>query len=138
MLTKIKINCLPDLVKMNLSSKGYRITKARQKLIEYIANSKEDFFTINEYKKEHKNLNVATFYNNINLLVEANVLGKLKNNDETKYFLKSRSNTIVKCNKCKYEHLIKTNLYQNLKIDDIVQIDALVYVSKCKMCPNVK
>lgn len=131
-----KINCLPDLVEMNLSRKGHRITTARKYLIEYILSLNTNFFTINEYKKKNPNVNVATFYNNINLLIEINVLGKIKNAEETKYYLKSRVNIIKKCNNCDYEELIKLNTVPNFKIDNIVQYDCTIYVSKCCNCQS--
>lgn len=129
-----KITCLPDLISLNLARKGHRITKSRLNFIDFIINNKNDFFTLEDYKNVFEKVNVATFYNNITLLMECDIIGKLKEENETKYFLKSKTNIIVICNNCSNETLEKNCKIPSFEIDNIVQYDCKIFVSKCKKC----
>lgn len=129
-----KINCLADLIEMNLSTKGCRITKSRKEFIEFVINYQNDFFTINDYILEKGKINIATFYNHITLLIDANIIGKIKNADETKYFLKAKTNVIIRCNNCGQERLEKNMKVPTFEITNICQYDCLIFRTKCEKC----
>lgn len=129
-----KINCIPSMIEFNLSRKGHRITKARKQLIEFIVNWDDDFFTISDYMKVQENLNIATFYNNIQLIVDANVIGKIKTENETKYYIKSKTNIVVHCMNCNNEELIKLEKVPTFEIEGIVQYDAFIFKANCSKC----
>lgn len=129
-----KINCLPSLIEFNLSRRGYRITTARKTLINFIISFEGDFFSISDFIEMNPSVNVATFYNNIQLFEDSDILGKLKNDNESKYFIKSKTNIIITCENCTNQQLKKLDNLPLFEIEDIIRYDAQIFVKKCQKC----
>lgn len=125
-------NCLPDIIKFNLSRKNYRITSSRNKLIQFIFDSNNETFTLEEFLKVHPNYNVTSYYNNINLLIKENIIGKLNNNNETEYYLIYKSFIIEECLNCQNQKIKRD--FDILKDSNVVSFQGQMYVKKCDNC----
>ncbi len=70
-----------DDILNELKKAGYRITKHRRKIIEFIAERKDHpsvRLVFNKIKSKEPGITLSTVYNTINLLVEINVLKELE------------------------------------------------------------
>lgn len=129
------INCLPDIIEMRLSIKGYRKTNSRKKILNYIVEKKDDFFTFNDFIKQNPGTNVSSFYNNINLFIENNIITKSMYGSEPYYKFKHESYLVIMCINCKSKSIKKVNNFNSIfKISNIENVECIIDVSKCDNC----
>lgn len=132
-----------------LRKKKLKATPQRISILNIL--DKEDHPTIEEMynviKKEHPSISLATIYKNLNTLKEEGLIVEVNIcNDKMRYDIYDIPHIHVSCKNCKKvfdinhdDELLKYSQYLEKQIGgDILQVDMLVTVSKCKFCPSCK
>ena len=110
--------------------KNIKLTTARKSILELLIDSNKPLSY--EDMKEHISMDKATFYRNITIFEEENLINSFESNDKKRYFeIKDIEHSHFICNNCSNIECIfeKPNfLLQDYKIENII------LKGKCKEC----
>lgn len=94
-----KIFFMINIIKKKLIDKGYKVTKARLEVIEFLLLAKKPI-SVQYLNKKITKINRASIYRTINILFKLDLLNKEIINREALYCLSINSHHHIICRKC--------------------------------------
>lgn len=110
--------------------KNIKLTNARKSILEVLTNSSQPLSY--ENMKDYISMDKATFYRNISIFEEENIVNSFEANDKKKYFeIKNKEHSHFICTACsKVECIFEYPIFQ---LKDY-RIDNIILKGICKEC----
>lgn len=120
-----------NISKTTINKSKMRVTKARSEILDILADAKKPIC----YDDFNVSMDKATFYRNISLFENENLIYKYESEERKWYFeLASTPHAHFICRKCKNMECL-TNI--NLTIEDYI-VESIIIKGTCKECKKGK
>ncbi|QKF73907.1 transcriptional regulator, Fur family [Aliarcobacter faecis] len=119
-----------DNLKQTNNFSNIKLTVARKSILDILVNSKKPLCY--EDIKDKISMDKATFYRNIAIFEEENIVNSFESNDKKRYFeIKDKEHIHFICSNCSAIECIYEN--PNFSLNDY-KIDNIILKGKCKEC----